>query len=369
MAEQKNILINGLVLSWVKSITGIPRYCREIIYRLDKIQDNEVKFYYIYDEEGLNKIINPSELKNIETIAVRNPKHKEKQENAENPKRAILWRSKLIKKYAKQLNAKVFCLAMETVLCKKQVSVIHDIRPLVTKFDSFKFRFKHKILLKVVKSWFKDIFTVSNYQKELISKHLRFKKDRIKVAYPGYEQMNEVIPDEEIFKKFSEIKKGEYYFALGSLAPHKNFKWIIEIARRNLKNTFVIAGGKDIEAWKDNIEVKDIANLIFTGYVSDEECKALYQNAKAFLHPSKFEGFGTPPLEALSLGTKVAVANSTCLPEIYEDSVLYFDPDDYCIEIDEFIKGETQPSEKILEKCNYDNCTKEIYDYLKNLNY
>ena len=116
-------------------------------------------------------------------------------------------------------------------------------------------------------------------------------------------------------------------------------------------------------------ECIDVENLIFTGYVSDEECKALYQNAKAFLHPSKFEGFGTPPLEALSLGTKVAVANATCLPEVYEDSVLYFDPDNYCVEIDEFMKDEVSSPEKILEKCNYDNCAKEIFEYLKNLNY
>ena len=49
-------------------------------------------------------------------------------------------------------------------------------------------------------------------------------------------------------------------------------------------------------------------------------------NASAFIFPSIYEGFGFPPLEAAALGTVSAVSNSSCIPEICNNSVLYFNP-------------------------------------------
>ena len=367
MENKKNILINGLSMSWVNKKTGIEEFTKEIIYRLDKINNDKIKFYYIYDKDGPNKIIIPNELVNIECIPVRNPKYKDGREYKENLRFSFLWRSKLIRKYAKKFNAIVFCPTMSPIICKNQIPVIHDIRPRVTKFDSFVYRLKHRIYLKIVKHCCKKFLTVSNYQKDLISKYLKIKKDNITVIYPGYEQISNVVPDMNIFSKYPNIKPKEYYYALGSLAPHKNFKWIIEVAKRNPQKTFVIAGGKDLKAWEDNIEVKGFENLIFTGYVTDEENKALYLNCKGFLQPSKFEGFGTPPLEALSLGASVAVANATCLPEIYEDCVHYFDPDDYDIDLDLLFSEKVASPEKVLKKCNWKNYVETLYNYFMSL--
>lgn len=98
------------------------------------------------------------------------------------------------------------------------------------------------------------------------------------------------------------VKKGEYFYALGSLAGHKNFKWIREVARRNPDKTFVVAGGKDLRAFGDDTEAKDTHNVFYPGYVSDAENAALMKHCRLFLHPAVFEGFGIPPLEALALG-------------------------------------------------------------------
>ena len=66
--------------------------------------------------------------------------------------------------------------------------------------------------------------------------------------------------------------------------------------------------------------------IIFLGFVSDEEMSALYQACKAVVFPSLFEGFGAPVLEAMSYGKPVLCSNVTSLPEVGGDTVIYFDP-------------------------------------------
>jgi glycosyltransferase involved in cell wall biosynthesis len=67
------------------------------------------------------------------------------------------------------------------------------------------------------------------------------------------------------------------------------------------------------------------SNIHFTGYLTDGEIKALMQNCRAFIHPAIYEGFGIPPLEAMSCGADLIISTATCLPEIYEKSgIPYF---------------------------------------------
>jgi len=62
------------------------------------------------------------------------------------------------------------------------------------------------------------------------------------------------------------------------------------------------------------------------GYISDGELRALYEGAAGFVHPAYYEGFGIPPLEAMTLGCPVIVSNAASLPEVCGDAALYFDP-------------------------------------------
>ena len=72
-------------------------------------------------------------------------------------------------------------------------------------------------------------------------------------------------------------------------------------------------------------DLSQLRNVILLGYVSDEEVKALMQKCKAFVFPSYYEGFGIPPLEALSAGARIIIARSASLPEIYGNAALYID--------------------------------------------
>jgi len=70
------------------------------------------------------------------------------------------------------------------------------------------------------------------------------------------------------------------------------------------------------------------ARVAFTGPVSDAELRALYVGASVFVFPSRHEGFGLPPLEAMSLGAPVVCADAASLPEVVGDAALLFAPGD-----------------------------------------
>lgn len=351
--SMKTIIINGLALSFAKSITGIQRACKELIYRLDKLIENtELNVKYVYDADESNIIIKPHELKNIVTVPLHIKHFKS------------LKRKFILRRVAKVDNAIICNLSLDTVFSKNQISFIYDVRACTTKFDTFKFRFKAKIYMLVQKLFTKVILTDSYFQKNEIRKYMKINPERIFTIYMGHEHMFNIIPDTNIYSKFSFLKKGCYFYALGSLAPHKNFKWIIEVAKRNPNEKFVIAGGKDLNIWRNNIEVKNIPNLLFLGYVTNEENKALMIGCKAFIHPSKYEGFGIPPLEAMTVNSKILVSNATCLPEIYEDSVKYFDPDDYDINLNELLDNYNIDYSRILDKCSWNKSANQLLDIL-----
>ena len=67
-------------------------------------------------------------------------------------------------------------------------------------------------------------------------------------------------------------------------------------------------------------------DVIFLNYVPDDELFELYSNADAFVYPALYEGFGIPPIEAMSCGTPVLTSNITSLPEVCGNAAAYCDP-------------------------------------------
>ena len=78
------------------------------------------------------------------------------------------------------------------------------------------------------------------------------------------------------------------------------------------------------------------------------------RHCKAFLHPAVFEGFGIPPLEALSQGAKILLSNASCLPELYGDTAAYFDPCGYDVDLDALLAQPVSKPDKLLEKYSWD---------------
>ncbi len=119
---------------------------------------------------------------------------------------------------------------------------------------------------------------------------------------------------------------------VGSAFPHKNLPFLVDslpeiVGQPDLK--LVMAGKKEYYYRKLDkyIGTKSYSNRIITpGFVTDAELKWLYENCSAYVFPSLSEGFGLPGLEAMVHGAPVVSSNATCLPEVYGDSALYFDP-------------------------------------------
>ena len=128
---------------------------------------------------------------------------------------------------------------------------------------------------------------------------------------------------------FYKLKKESIFTRSEVWLRIKTINGYMKLQKKNPFLQFVVAGKIDLQYWgmdEKNIQLK---NIVYTGYISDEENVALMNNCKAYIHPSKYEGFGIPPLEALALGKKVIVSNATCLPEIFGNAVEYLDPDNF----------------------------------------
>lgn len=339
----KQICINCAPLT--ENITGIERCVYENVKRIDRIAEKEKANVVLIYPEGTKPGF--PELHYLKTVPLK----------AKGNKISIA----AIKKYLKQHNAFYFSLHGGICFTKRAVICTHDIRTWVHKeFDPFIFRLKCNVNVLTSRLFAARIVTVSKTARKEISKCLKIDKDNIAVIYNGWEHVTETQPDESIWSKIPNIRKGNFYYSLSSIAPHKNFKWIKEIAKGNPKEEFLVGGKKWIS--EDTDDVPD--NMQYMGYVTDAENIELMRNCKAFLHPSKYEGFGMTPLEALACGAQVCVSNASCLPEILEDCVHYFEPDDYSVDLNILLSESVAAPDKLFEKYSWEESSKQWFSLM-----
>ena len=142
--------------------------------------------------------------------------------------------------------------------------------------------------------------------------------------------------------------------------------WVYEIAQKNPNEIFVLSGAFYNKVFKDNTEKKPL-NVRFLGYLSDSEVKTLMRDCKAFLFPSLYEGFGIPPLEAMSTGCPVVVSDIPVMHEIFEQSVHFVDPYNTEIDLEDLLKQPLSPSEPILKKYSWEKCAQMLWNEIMSL--
>ena len=222
----------------------------------------------------------------------------------------------------------------------------------------------HKIIFFFASKRAKRIITVSNYSKQKLMKYLHLPETKISVVYNAWQHFERISSDESIFGNLpNAVEKGNYFLALSSLTPQKNFVWIKRVALRNPNKKFVICGSAEGFTKLGENELKT-PNMIFTGYITDSQIKALMTHCRAFIHPAIYEGFGIPPLEAMSCGAKLILSTATCLPEIYGNSAHYVDPYRYDYDLESLLQEPIAPPNEVLNKYNWSTEAAKLYQVI-----
>lgn len=257
-------------------------------------------------------------------------------------------------------------VAMPTIASKKKVSVIYDISFIDVP------QYAPERLVSYLKRWVpytlksSDLVVVnSSFTKSRIIAHYKYPSNKIAVV--------PIPPAEHIEPDLSIITKhglgSPFLLFVGTIEPRKNIINLVKgysniNSKLREKYTLVLAGGK---GWKDaesldlirKLQKKGV-NIILTGYISDAQKAALYQNAAICVQPSLYEGFGMPILEAMSYGKPIVCSSLAVFYEVAGDAAEYFDADNpdeltLCLER---ILSDKYSQEKLAKKSK-----KHIQDY------
>lgn len=326
------------------SFNGAQRYATEILLELDKIVPTGR--YELLIRTGCKDLI---DLKNIKKVEI-------------DYNSTASWRLKVLL-YLMKYSAWYINFENGPAIWNKSIITQHDIYAFYNVCDNTKlYSLKRKCIALINSVVAKHIVTVSEYSKSTIVEKLPIKQDKISVIYNGWQHIKSTVIDRDILKK-ENLKEKEFYFFVGRLVNNKNIKWIFNVADYNPNDKFVVSGKVGNE--KFEFYYGKYNNIIYTGFVSDAEMAALFQNCKAFLFPSLMEGFGIPPLEALYHNVPIIISNTSSLPEIYEKSAHYIDPMRYDYNLDTILKESVETADKILNKFSWEKSARLWYELIE----
>ncbi len=353
MKQNKIVCINGE--SWVRNLTGIERLAIEATCFLDKMVQKG-KFRLVLPKNARNIPV----LENIEIVVLDAEAHFMPKWTQVHFQKYVLTHNGISLNFSN--TCPFFCPGFE---------FIHDIycalypEDLKSRRDKLIYLYSTMMYRRIAKKA-KAIFTVSEYTKKTIVNRYGTNPDKINVVYSGVSGYKNIGTDEKIFDKLPVLKETDFYFTLGSLSTRKNLKWIVRHAELFPNEVFAVSGKPLPTAVSPELKkLSSLPNIIMTGYLTDEEVKALLKKARAFVLPTYFEGFGLPPLEALSCGCPIIVSNRTSLPEIYGKCAHYIDPDEPNVNLSELLEEEVESPEKILEKYTLENTARRMLSVIE----
>lgn len=252
------------------------------------------------------------------------------------------------------------------IIIKNKISTIHDVSFLHNPtWFSKSYYLLYKLLTPLTIKTSRRIFTVSEFSKSEILKYYPFTlSENIDVIYNAVDSL-------KIYESSNSITK-QNLLTVGSLDPRKNLQSLLKAMELLTDNEelHIIGGANRVFAESINLSTQK-NNVKFLGRVSESELKQEYSNAKLFILPSLYEGFGIPPLEALHAGCDIAISDIPVFREIFEDAAIYFnaeDPYDISKKISMFLHGDIKIEEKakkrILKKFSWESSAEKIINIL-----
>lgn len=237
--------------------------------------------------------------------------------------------SKILKQLKKEVDVFFYPhINLPYYIPKNTIVTIHDLIPLIQFWDMNKL--KRKIFIFYLKRALKHstkIITISNTVANELRKNFKGMDKKIEIIY-------EFVDDKFVKQNqtYDRIVDKPYLLFVGNRKRHKNLSLLVKafaIIKEKTPHYLVIVGSKDREKDEVDILVEELniqERVIQLIKPSDEVIISLYKFADLFVFPSLFEGFGLPPLEAVSLGCPVILSDIPILREIFGEAGFYFNP-------------------------------------------
>ena len=238
------------------------------------------------------------------------------------------------------------------------VMTVHDIHFIDEKGDD---ESKQRFIDKLNRC--SAIIYISKFVQQHTREHFKIPKVPEYVIYNGNTILNSELPETH---NPSFLPTRNYLYSIGEFTERKNFGSLVKMLAYLPDYDLILSGNSDKPYHKELLTLIAELNLTnrvhITGKVSDEDKKFYMKNCTAFVFPSLREGFGIPPIEAMTFGKPVFMSNNTSLPEIGGRDAFYWDHYDpeYMAQI--FLAG--------MEKSNNDpDFSKRVKDHANSFNW
>lgn len=270
---------------------------------------------------------------------------------------------------------------MAPIFAKNEVAItVHDLafKSLKDVFTWKTYIWKNFITNLSIKKASK-VIAITEFTKTEIAKYYPKYMNKVSVVYNGFNDFSkEAVDENNISASIKDIKK-DYIVTVSTISPRKNIDGLIKAFNQikdQIPQQLVVAGGNGwlYESVHDLVhELKLDDRVIFTGKINDDELKYLYKNATLSAYVSFYEGFGLPPLEAMSYNTPCVVSNTSSLPEVVGDYAKKVDPTN----IDEISQALLDSLMSNQQSLNYkdwlanfswEKCAAETYEFLIKIN-
>jgi glycosyltransferase involved in cell wall biosynthesis len=232
-----------------------------------------------------------------------------------------------------------FNVPVGPVRAKKRLVTIHDVFHLANRFS---LRWGERVCVKgIISQAVKrsdKIITVSQFSRDEIMRFTGVSGEKISVIFNGVDQGVMDLRKIEVIKRKYELPE-RFFLYVGNIKPHKNLQGLLKgyysfLKRKEGNCPIFIVGRKRGLLQTESIgEIIDFfpglrQNMRHLEMVSDEELPIFYQLATCLVFPSFYEGFGLPPLEAMSMGCPVIASAIPPVEEVCGEAVYYIDPYD-----------------------------------------
>ncbi len=212
------------------------------------------------------------------------------------------------------------------------VTTLHDVLPLTIPgyFTNSTEEMKYRTRIQDDIDRTQLLLTDSDFSKKEIMRNFKTHSE------PTVLRLASTLKVDAQVQHVSDSSSGRYFFYVGGYDRRKGLDVLTRIFVRlhlakKIQSKLVIAGDKKFistEFERDLATLYDLNAVEEIGYITDQELARRFREAIALVYPSLYEGFGLPPLEAMSQGCPVITTRGTSIPEVCGDAAVYMDPAD-----------------------------------------